>query len=390
MTMFWNGWDVRVDAAQAWMHLAQRNAATHPIILDRVAAVLEDPVATVRLQAAGDIAIIGNSSPERMWEMAERIAAQETNAEVLASFLCSLRHFSHAAPERCETLLNMIMTRWAEGLIDENSGGNHLSEALGNWIAQLFIGQARDYARDWLTQWAVDPLRFSNQLHALIGVLRASLFLRYAPPPEAETSAMSDRAQQAVELIISSAIRIASDAHATAILESVSETDKQQAIAQFQAAEAVILHTVNQFYFGSGAFGENGIEDGPGLRDAATMTRFLTDYSSTLAMLADTRTPEALHHLIELYQFLIPANPSAVFGVVHAILLGRGEQEGYHYETLAIDVVVGIVRRYLADYRAIFEDEARRQDLVAILNLFADAGWPDALQLLYDLPDLLR
>jgi len=75
---------------------------------------------------------------------------------------------------------------------------------------------------------------------------------------------------------------------------------------------------------------------------------------------------------------------------VHAILVGRGEQEGYHFETLAIGVVVGIVRRYLADYRPIFEIENHRVKLVAILGLFADVGWPEALQLLYDLPNLLR
>jgi hypothetical protein len=32
----------------------------------------------------------------------------------------------------------------------------------------------------------------------------------------------------------------------------------------------------------------------------------------------------------------------------------------------------------------------RRQKLVEVLELFSSAGWPDALRLLFELPDLLR
>lgn len=390
MSMFWGGWDVRVDAAQAWMYLAERHAADHLLIVDRLDAVLEDPVPAVRLQAAQSLGIIGNSAPERMWAMAERIAGQETNAYVLASFLSSMRYYSHAAPGCCETLLVMVATRWDDGFIDDNSGTNALCEQLGAWAVQLFVGQGRERALDWLAQWAADPLRFEKLLTAVVGVLRAPLFARYEPVPAEDTTAMSGRAQQVIELILSSANRISAEAQAVFGSDTVSEDDRQLAIEQYNAAQSVIRHTTNQFYFGSGAFGERRIEDGPGLRDAATMSRFLADYSGVLAMLADSRHPEALHHLIELYAFLIPGDPSAVFRAVHAILVGHGEQEGYHYETLAIGVVVGIVRRYLADYRLIFEDELHRNKLVAILGLFADAGWPEALQLLYDLPDLLR
>lgn len=390
MTIFWGGWDVRVDAAQAWMCLAEHYASSHQLIVDRLDAVLEDPVPAVRLQAAQNLAIIGNTAPERMWAMAERIARLETNADVLASCLNSMRYYCHAAPERCEIMLVVAATRWAEGHIDSNSGINELCEQLGNWTAQLFVGQARDQVREWLALWATDPLRFNNLLTAFVGALRAALFGRYEPTPTAEASSMNDRAQHAIELILSSASRISANAYATATLDTASEVDKQQAIEQFRAAESVVLHTINQFYFGSGALGENHIEDGPGLRDANSMARFHADYSGVLEMLANSRDPGALHHVIELYEFLIPGNPSAVFVALHAILVGRGEQQGYHYESLAIGVIVGIVRRYLADYRSIFEDEHHRNNLVAILDLFADAGWPEALQLLYDLPDLLR
>ena len=79
-----------------------------------------------------------------------------------------------------------------------------------------------------------------------------------------------------------------------------------------------------------------------------------------------------------------------MFEAIHDILLGRGEEEGYHHESLGNTAVVGIVQGYIADYRSIFDDEGRRARLVAILQLFSEVGWTDALKLLYDLPDLLR
>jgi hypothetical protein len=52
--------------------------------------------------------------------------------------------------------------------------------------------------------------------------------------------------------------------------------------------------------------------------------------------------------------------------------------------------LVKLVRRYLADHRDIFEDIDRRAKLIDVLELFSAAGWPEALKLLFELPDLLR
>lgn len=73
-----------------------------------------------------------------------------------------------------------------------------------------------------------------------------------------------------------------------------------------------------------------------------------------------------------------------MFDIVHAVLPGPAARESYHHESLASIVVVRIIRRYIADQRAIFNDPARRARLVSIPGLFSDVGWPDALKLMYD------
>lgn len=87
---------------------------------------------------------------------------------------------------------------------------------------------------------------------------------------------------------------------------------------------------------------------------------------------------------------MIPGDPVAVFEAIHSILTGPGAEESYQYESLGSAAVVKLVRRYIADYRGIFEDSERRAKLVEILQLFSEVGWTDAIKLLYELPDLLR
>lgn len=387
--MSWSNWAVRVYAAEAWVSIAQRFAAEHPTIVDHLEMILADPVPEVRFQAARNLQVICIAAPERMWAMGHRIAAQETDIDVLASYLSdSMRRFSHSDPERCEAVLTIVKGRLNGDIALNQEGRDLLHESLGGWAAQLFAGQGRPLLRNWLGEWAENPERYGALLDSFTSSLRDAFFYRYATRVEAEACAMCDRAQEGLALILRRATAIS--AESSAILASNSAAAEKEAAGKlYLAAEKRIHHAMNQLYFGSGAFADDHESD-VGLSDAIAMQRFLTDYSEELSLLGVSREPATLHHLIELYEFLIPGDPVTVFEAIHAILLGRGGQEGYHYESLANTAIVRIVQHYLADYRAIFEDEGRRARLIAILQLFSEVGWTDALKLLYDLPDLLR
>ncbi len=146
---------------------------------------------------------------------------------------------------------------------------------------------------------------------------------------------------------------------------------------------------MNQLYFGSGAYADQGGAS-VGLVSVEEKRQFLVDYRPTLVLLAASHEPSTHHHLVELYEFLVPGDPAGVFDALHALLRGPAAAEGYHYEGLAAPVIVRMITRHIADHRAIFEDDARHSGLVEILRLFSDVGWPEALKLLYELPDLLR
>jgi hypothetical protein len=72
-------------------------------------------------------------------------------------------------------------------------------------------------------------------------------------------------------------------------------------------------------------------------------------------------------------------------------VIAAGAKAGYQYESLAADLMVRLVERYLADYRPLLRqsDECRRR-LVDILDTFVSAGWPSARRLSYRLEDIFR
>jgi hypothetical protein len=169
----------------------------------------------------------------------------------------------------------------------------------------------------------------------------------------------------------------------------------QDAIAAWRphylAAEGVIDQICNQLYFGSGAFRSRGHGQGqPGLPDAHAKQRFLTDYAPILDAIAIHAPARTVHNLFELLAYLVEGDPTGVLDRIAKILLGPAAEDGYQFEYLGMDSLVKLVRRYLADHRDVFENRDRRRKLVEVLELFSSAGWPQALKLLFELPDVLR
>lgn len=97
-----------------------------------------------------------------------------------------------------------------------------------------------------------------------------------------------------------------------------------------------------------------------------------------------------MHDLVQLLEGCIECDPPDVFR-----LLARGIRSsaawGYQFESLAVGLVVAIVTRYVTDYRELFrEDQELERALIDVLDLFVDAGWPEARRLVYGLSEIFR
>ena len=116
---------------------------------------------------------------------------------------------------------------------------------------------------------------------------------------------------------------------------------------------------------------------------------FLSDIQFILARIADAGTPSTIHHLIELLDFLVPADPATVFDLVaHALSVWDA------------DIVTNsnpwgrvVLSRLLATSLRIIVNCSLKKDvekLIQCLDTFMEAGWPAARRLLYRLPELLQ
>ncbi len=388
-SLTWGNWEVRVYAAQAYVALADRFGEDHSEIVDMVEAIFTDPVPQVRLQAAQSLQAMGRIAPDRMWILAEHVARDEPHKGVLSAFLhYNSSHFIWRDVERSKAIIESIRARHEMVARDENSGRDGVAGQLGYITAHLWCWQEEEVALEWLNAWVNDPAAHREFLTSFLSTLRKPFFARYTEGEET-VAGLTDRSQRAAMVILESCSIASEASHAVLVGGILDGAERDAHIATYKSAESVIGQLMNQLYFGSGAFSESR-EGTVALASANAKSLFLNDYRPMLARLSGSHEPSTHHHLVELYEFLIPGDPPGVLDALHALLTGQAAREGYHFEGLAMSVIVRIITRYIADHRSIFEDEARRSGLVAILRLFSDAGWPEALKLLYDLPDLIR
>jgi hypothetical protein len=106
--------------------------------------------------------------------------------------------------------------------------------------------------------------------------------------------------------------------------------------------------------------------------------------------LADVPVPSLTHYLIETAETFIAVDPAEVFLLISRILKS-GRNSGYEFESLAIPVFVRIIERFLAEYRSLFQESAEcREALIEVLDIFVQAGWPQAQRLTYRLEEIFR
>jgi hypothetical protein len=111
-------------------------------------------------------------------------------------------------------------------------------------------------------------------------------------------------------------------------------------------------------------------------------------------LLAKEIHPHTAYHLIQTLRCLLPCNPRRVF-LLAATSIRSASEAGFQNESLAAGEVVKLVQQVLADYREIFqsvdgEDSECLSALLNVLDLFVEAGWPQARQLTHRLEEIYR
>jgi hypothetical protein len=377
----WGGPAARIAATAGLVRLSARSSCSSQAVLNAVERLSGDPVPAVRFQVAFHLNALYDSGRDIMWRLVERFAETDPSRGVVHGLIVgSFQALARVEPDRIALLVQKILDRTVDG-----PGSARVREAAVETLSGLFLWRGTDLAakRVDLIVEAV-PIDADNAGHVLSPVRQA---LTYGPvaKPDPESEAVRGRAFSLTRRLLVSAL---------STLESLEKqerpsgvwSDQDQAVGR--GAGLVIDHIAREIYFASGAFKQEPDDDH--VPSQACQERFYHEAKETIDLLCSCGIPSVAHHLLETLEGMIAFDQRDVFLQIGRVVEG-GKRGGYQYESMAADLSVRLVERYLAEYRSLLEtDDECRRVLIAVLDTFISAGWPAALRLSYRLQDIFR
>ena len=374
----WGSPAPRVDAAKAVLELSRRRSDLYDYLEPKIEDLLRDPHPAVRLEAALHLVSIWDINRAEYWQFLFDRLANEFNLGVI-NYLCSnvLRRTVHADPERTEQSVLALLGRF------EHEPERHASvqKSVSGLIAILWATHERSSSQEVLQGWIDDPVPHVSELSRVLATLRKAFVAGLSGSIEPKDSSLRHRSQAIATDIV---------AVTNAEIESQLQIHQPSIEQQENYGKSVRLldEACRQLYFAAkdirndvsseAAHGGNGLEV------------FIEEISGTLKSIGDFAVPRTVHYLLQLCELVLPVNPPRALDLtMHAIRFG-GKHAGYQFEPLGVALLVKLVGQFLADHNELFEDEDQRNALIECLEIFMDAGWPEAQRLLYRLPEMIQ
>ncbi len=370
----WGAPAPRVDAADLAFDLLLIDPGLVGRILPLIDAALVDTHPAVRMMAAQHLTSLWLVDREVMWSRVTRVAQEEQNPGVLRFFASQVLRRLISEADTLEPIVLSLATR----AFPQNSVGRGVEDHLAELITALWLLRGCEDSHSWIgRQLKADFVRSSDFLSEAAGVAGQLLWQGYA---DGEREAVRRRAQALMEVIVDRAADEL-DSQLTAVTD-----ERNQPL--IDSSVALLDRVVRQIRTAAEALRNS--EEGAVPSRTLARARFLDDLAPMLTRIGDVAPPRALHDMVEALDFLLDGNPERCFELIAHGVLTAGRKFGYQYESLGVGRIVNIVGRALADHRGIFQDEKRRGQLIEMLEMFVDQGWPQARRLVYELPELFR
>ena len=370
----------RHEAARGLLRLTARQSDEE--MLDAIETLARDPVPSVRMVTAMELFRIYCTKPDRFWRIMDNRATSETNQVVQKCLYATLTHVVVENEEKTTHVMDKLLKRIPPP--------TERLEAVDPFI-DLLVWLAIDRENSWALKaientFFKDPIRFANPLrHAVFRVMED-----YVVPKNIET----EQAKRAIEWL-SEVIDVVSDGIkelCTILKEPRNEEVNQQLHDVYGVVDQVIRHLNLEVVRGEGESEEAAEEISNKLRccfynEVKPLMEQVIDFAldpESGVMLAQTA-----HYFMELLTSFLSCNPKEILGLAGGVVKSS-ERFGYNLDSLAVKDVVKLVEIVLADHRNEVRDGEGLDDLLNLLDIFAKAGWPDALRLVWRLDEVFR
>jgi hypothetical protein len=375
----------RIEAAGGLLCIAFHEALATDDVRGAIDTLSTDEVPAVRLHVAQRLHLLRRSAPDLMWRIAEKIVQDETSTAVLASLTTVLPRMT--LPDDLARLESTVRTIYDHAR-EERAGAGKLREVCIDVLTNLSVWRAHDGSGQFLRDDVIGNLKAAPDAAAnIVHRLREPLTHGAVSPATPAEAAIRERTIELAKLLLERSIQACGEFNEELReRESLSEDDPQLKAAR--TAARIIDGIGSEVYFASGAFDERQGKESRTTLDQRE--RLYREAGALLDILARVGFPSVTHHVLETLEVSVPFDPRGVF-VRIGETVKAGQAGGYQLDSLGAALVVRLVERYLAEHRTLLQqDDECRVLLVEILDIFVQAGWPEARRLTYGLQDIFR
>jgi hypothetical protein len=376
----------RICAADGLLDLARFPALADNDVIDAINRLSADACPEVRSAIGRHLGALYRTAPDTFWRLLRRVELAETSRRIIHFTLSGVRPLARQHPAEMLGIAATVFDRFR----DDPNAAEIRCICLSIVITANALGED-PFGGGLIRTVISDMARFAAEAVHLVQEAAGLLILGPVAPPDSRQDRLrfaSFTFLRGVGQAVQDCIR-ALEARLNGLPRDGWPPDAQP---QIEAALRVAHELGIRTYFASGAFDQK-VEKQDARRGElsdAKKQRFLREGIELLGLLAELGIPEVVHNCLETLVAYVQVDPRIVF-LTAARAVRHGQVRGYQDDPLAVGLVAGLVRHYIADYRVLFRDDSECRDaLLQTLNVFVRAGWPEALDLTSRLDEVFR
>ena len=366
-----------IESAQGLMRYVWTWGTNDKEVFSTVEKLSASRSPAVRFQIASSLLGIYKSSPDTFWPFAQRMLAAEKSTGVLVALFRSIGH-PHLQKNAGSRVVALFSSRWKQGFPTRRQ--EDTVEVFLHVISELAIV----FDEPAVTPLLTEIINIEWQRSDFLSQLASSVALYACHGLNANSETNSAIRKRARDILMHLIPRV--QAGLQEVLTSKTGEDWQKIFNELLKA---IDNIVFRIYLTAGTNPQLTNSE-QGQLSPAVLQDFYTEIRPVLQMMLSNETaplrhlgPSTAQHLMELFTQLLDFDPVGVVDLA-AQLCGMN-LFGYQFDQQAISAMATFVEKFLADQKQYLSQPVVATKLGQILDLFIDAGWPQASRILANL-----
>jgi len=376
----------RIEAAQGIMHLVRRKEFATESNLKLIQELSKDKVPAVRFHIVRQLLSLYHTAQKEMWNIAENIAKVENTNGVLTALAASISGVAGVQTDRVLDILEIICERQSSEKREQAT----LVDPCISTITALFITQNNERSNQILKRYEEAPLLHASELRRIVLTAVEYLLVGIAKEWKEKPEEVRARAREILSRVLESSKKGFEE-----LQEKYGDTWTEMRQKETKDIYDIVDAVGTWLYF-KADISENLrkqdkliLNDGQReeyYREIKPLIKKVIAVGSIRGSLLHASTA---HHLMELCNGVLKYDPAGVIEIAEELCKASAPY-GYALDSMAIKEVVKLVETCMADYKELLQDKKNLMHLTGLLNIFVEAGWPEAIQLATKLDEIWR